>query len=74
MYTYAFLYTYSGSLPSYMIDSSDGHGPFLRCLECGKVQRLQKRRAAWEDAPLAVQLPVSGVQAFNRIRCAIPIS
>ena len=46
----------------------DRHAPFLCGFERGQVQGLQKRLIAREDAPLAIQLAVCGVQALDRVR------
>ena len=53
---------------------SDGHGPFLSGFESGQIQSLQKCLVTWEDASLAVQFAVCGVQALDRVRGVIPIS
>ena len=47
----------------------DRHTPFLRGFEGGQVQSLQKGLITREDAPLAVQFAVCGVQALDRVRC-----
>ena len=47
---------------------ADRHRPALRCFERCQIQRFQQGLIAWKYTALAVQLPVGGVQALNRIR------
>ena len=44
------------------------HRPLFRGFKCGQVKCFQKSGIARENAPLTIQLPVSGVQALNRVR------
>ena len=43
------------------------HRPLFRGFKCGQIKRFKKSGIAGENAPLPIQFPVSGVQAFNRI-------
>ena len=46
---------------------TDRHSPFFRGLKSGQIRGLEQCCIAWKYTPLAVQLPVSGVQALNGI-------
>ena len=46
---------------------SERHRPLLRYLIGRKIQRFQKSRIAWKDAPLLVKTAIAAVQAFYRI-------
>ena len=46
----------------------DWHAPFFRCFEGCQIQGFQERLSAREDAALAIQLTVGGIQALYGIR------
>ena len=46
---------------------SDRHRPLLCRLKSRQIQRFEQCLVAGKDASLAVQLPVSSIQTFNRI-------
>ncbi len=47
---------------------TDRHRPFFSCLECSQIKSFQQCLIAWKYAALAVQLTVSGIEAFDRVR------
>ena len=52
----------------YLRPVSNRTGPFFRSLKSGQVQRFLKRAVSLgEYASLPIQLPVGGIQGFNRI-------
>ena len=61
-------FVHDGQFSVYLSPVPDRHTPFFRCFKGGKVQCLQKGLIAWENASLAVQLVVRGVQALDRVR------
>lgn len=46
---------------------TDRHRPLFRGFKGGQIQGFEQRSIAWKYTPLAVHLPVSGVQALNGI-------
>ncbi len=81
MYTYACVclfrqpaFIHDRQFPVDLPPVAGRHCPFLCGLKGRQVQRLQKRCAAGEHAPLAVELAVGGIEALYGVGRTMPIS
>ena len=58
---------HDAQFPINLTPVTDRHRPLFRSLKGGQIQGFEQRSIAWKYTPLAVQLPVSGIQTLNGI-------